>query len=61
MKHKKYPPLSKEEWDQIREYRKVPFQKKLAMLDRMRIFMFQLWKENPEAWRAAEKFRRGGI
>ncbi|GEM_PF-5109789 len=58
---KKYPPLSPEEWKQIEEYQKVPFQKKLAMLDRMRIFMFQLWQENPKAYRAAQKFRRGEI
>lgn len=58
-KRKQYPPLSKEEWKQIAEYRKVPFRKKLALLDRMRVFMFRLWQENPQAYRAAQKFRRG--
>lgn len=60
-KQKKYLPLSQEEWKQIEEYQKIPFKQKLAMLDRMRSFMFKLWQENPETYKAAQKFRRGEI
>ncbi len=60
-KQRKYPPLSAEEWEQIEAYQKISFEQKLAMLDRMRSFMFKLWKENPETYEAAQKFRRGEI
>ncbi len=54
-------PFTEEEWKEIKRYQKVPLHKKLAMLDRMRSFMFELWKSNPAMYRQSQKFRRGEI
>lgn len=48
-------PLEEEEWRQIKRYEHVPLKKKLELLDRMREFMFALWKENPSMRRNHEK------
>lgn len=54
-------PLTKEERVEARRYRKIPLNQKLAWLDRMRAFTFELWKHNPSIYRAHQKFRRGEI
>ncbi len=54
-------PLTKEEWREVRRYRRVPLHRKLEMLDRMRSLMFEIWKSNPKIAKIQEKFRRGKI
>ena len=48
-------PLSDEEWKATRRYQRVPLHQKLALLDRMRSFMFALWKETPSLRRDYER------
>ena len=54
-------PLSKEEKEHARKYLRVPLNQKLAWLDRMRSFQYDIWKSNPSIYRQHEKFRRGEI
>jgi len=54
-------PFTEEEWKEYKNYQKVPLHVKLAMLDRWRSLMFQIWKENPTIYRQHKKFRRGEI
>lgn len=60
-RHKEFRkiPLTEEEWKEIKKYRRIPVHQKLAMLDRMRSFMFEIWKSNPDIYQQHEKFRRG--
>lgn len=51
-------PLTDEEYRASRKYQRLPLKEKLALLDRMRFFMFQLWKENPSIRRDYERCRK---
>ncbi|MBI2083960.1 MAG: hypothetical protein HYT76_10440 [Deltaproteobacteria bacterium] len=51
-------PFSDDEWKASRRYLRLPLQKKLALLDRMRSLMFDLWKENPSIRRDYEKCQK---
>jgi len=50
--------LSEDELKASRRYRRLPLRQKLAMLDRMRSFMFELWKSNPSLRRDYERNRK---
>jgi len=52
-------PLTKEEWEEIRRYQRLSFHQKLKTLDNYRLFMFQIWKQNPELYRMHLKHRQG--
>lgn len=51
-------PFTEQEWKEIKRYRKIPFKRKLEMLDNYRSFIFQIWRENPSVYRASQKTRR---
>lgn len=51
-------PLSSEELKAARRYQRLPLHQKLALLDRMRSLMFDLWKENPSIRRNHEKCQK---
>lgn len=48
-------PLSGEELKAARRYQRLPLHQKLALLDRMRSLMFDLWKENRSLRRDYER------
>ncbi len=49
-------PLTDEEWREVKMYQRLPFDQKLALLDRHRSFIFEVWKQNPRLYRTYLKF-----
>lgn len=54
-------PLTDEEWMGVKKYRRLPFSQKLELLDRVRLFMFEVWKKNPLLFKAYQKSKRLGF
>ncbi|MDO8644573.1 MAG: hypothetical protein Q7S00_06385 [bacterium] len=54
-------PLTHEEWKEVQRYQRVPLAKKLALLDKLRSFLFEVWSLNPSIHKQLKRFRRGTL
>ena len=41
-------PLTRQEWDEIKEYQKITPEQKLDALEHHRDFVFVIWRSNPK-------------
>ena len=54
-------PLTRQEWDEIKEYQKITPEQKLDALEHHRDFVFVIWRSNPKIYKTAQKFRKGEL